>query len=103
MIVQELLSTANYIVSCFCSSANIVNICLKNMHTKACSLEYPGTTVKRFPVPPEFVDWKAAFPAYKPVDYTSEKVLGLPPWADPEIRYRVLLICDVKYTTPPSP
>ncbi|XP_068750030.1 ADP-ribose pyrophosphatase, mitochondrial-like isoform X1 [Montipora capricornis] len=65
---------------------NIVNICLKNMHTKACTLEYPGTTVKRFPVPPEFVDWKAAFPAYKPVDYTSEKVLGLPPWADPEIR-----------------
>lgn len=56
------------------------------MHTKACGLTYPGTDVKRFQVPLELVDWKVAFPDYKPVDYTSEKVLRLPAWADPEIR-----------------
>lgn len=56
------------------------------MHTKACSLTYPGTDVKRFAVPLELVDWKLAFPEYKPVDYTSEKVLSRPAWADPEIR-----------------
>lgn len=68
------------------SSAKTVNVRLKNMHTKACSLTYPGTDVKRFAVPLELMDWKLAFPEYKPVDYTSEKVLSLPAWADPEIR-----------------
>jgi len=56
------------------------------MHTKARSSEYPGTNVKRFPVPSEFVDWKVPFREYKPMDYTSEKVLQNPPWADPDIR-----------------
>ena len=56
------------------------------MHTKACSPEYPCTNVKRYPVPAEFVDWKVSFPDYKPVDYTAQKVLEQPPWADPDIR-----------------
>jgi len=56
------------------------------MHTKARTLVYPGTDVKRFPVPSEFVDWKVPFPEYKPVDYTSERILQRPPYADPEIR-----------------
>lgn len=59
------------------------------MHTKALTLVYPGTDVKRFPVPSEFVDWKVPFPEYKPVDYTSEKILQRPPYADPEIRYNI--------------
>ena len=57
------------------------------MHTKARTLAYPGTDVKRFPVPSEFVDWKVPFPEYKPVDYTSKHILRRPPYADPEIRY----------------
>ena len=60
------------------------------MHTKARSSEYPGTNVKRFPVPSEFVDWKVPFREYKPMDYTSEKVLQNPPWADPDIRLESL-------------
>ena len=60
--------------------------CHFGMHTKACSLEYPCTNVTRFPVPAEFVDWKVSFPDYKPVDYTAQKVLEKPPWADPDIR-----------------
>lgn len=60
--------------------------CHIGMHTKACSLEYPCSNVTRFPVPAEFVDWKVSFPDYKPVDYTAQKVLEKPPWADPDIR-----------------
>lgn len=56
------------------------------MHTKALTLEYPRTDIKKFPVPSEFVDWKVPFPKYKPVDYTAETVLRDPPWADPDIR-----------------
>lgn len=61
--------------------------CNLMMHTKARTLAYPGTDVKRFPVPSEFVDWKVPFPEYKPVDYTSKQILRRPPYADPEIRY----------------
>ena len=61
-------------------------LCHFMMHTKACTLEYPCSNVKRFPVPPEFVNWNVPFPEYKPVDYTSEKILQKPPYADPEIR-----------------
>lgn len=60
--------------------------CHSMMHTKALTSVYPGTDVKRFPVPPEFVDWKVPFPEYKPVDYTSGHILQRPPYADPEIR-----------------
>lgn len=56
------------------------------MHTKARTLEYSGTTVKRFHVPDEFVDWKVSYPDYKPVDYTANNILNKPPYADPEMR-----------------
>ena len=65
------------------------------MHTKARSSEYPGTNVKRFPVPSEFVDWKVPFREYKPMDYTSEKVLQNPPWADPDIRLESQFKTDI--------
>lgn len=63
-----------------------VHCLITNMHTKALTLEYPRTDIKKFPVPSEFVDWKVPFPKYKPVDYTAETVLRDPPWADPDIR-----------------
>jgi len=58
--------------------------------------------VKRFPVPSEFVDWKVPFPEYKPVDYTSEKVLQNPPWADPDIRLEYLKLAYVVILTTSS-
>ena len=76
--------------------------CHLMMHTKARSLEYPCTNVKRFPVPSEFVDWKVPFPEYKPVDYTSEKVLQNPPWADPDIRLEYLKLAYVVILTTSS-
>ena len=60
--------------------------CQQRMHIKARSLEYPGTDKKKFLVPSEYVDWEKAFPEYKPVNYTAEKVRQNPPWADPDIR-----------------
>lgn len=60
--------------------------CQLRMHIKACSSEYPGTDIKKFPVPSEFVDWEKAFPEYNPVNYTAKTVLDKPRWADPEIR-----------------
>ena len=50
-------------------------------------MDYPGTDIKKFPVPSEFVDWEKVFPEYDPVNYTAETVLRKPSWADPEIRY----------------
>ena len=61
-------------------------MCPTAMHTKARTLEYSGTTVKRFHVPDEFVDWKVSYPDYKPVDYTANNILNKPPYADPEMR-----------------
>ena len=59
---------------------------IASMHSKARTPEYSGTNVKRFNVPEKFVDWAESFSDYKPVDYTSEKILAQPPYADPEIR-----------------
>ena len=59
---------------------------LAAMHIKARTPEYSGTHVKRFPVPDEFVDWKMSNPDYKPVDYTADKIINKPPYADPEVR-----------------
>ena len=63
-----------------------ITYCQLRMHIKACSLEYPGTDKKKFPVPSEFVEWEKAFPEYNPVDYTADRVLQEPSWADPDIR-----------------
>lgn len=57
------------------------------MHTKARGPDYPGTSIKKCNVPSEFANWSVAYEDYKPVEYTSEKVLNKPVWADPDIRY----------------
>ena len=48
---------------------------------------YPESDVKRFEVSDPMIPWSVSFPNYKPVDYTSPKVLQKPVWADPELRY----------------
>lgn len=47
--------------------------------------DYQGQ-VARFPVPDDKVPWSAGWPGYKPVEYTSPRVLEAPVWADPDFR-----------------
>ncbi|KAM8962048.1 ADP-ribose pyrophosphatase, mitochondrial [Pelodytes ibericus] len=54
-------------------------------HIKALTSPYPGSQVKRWPVPPEKVSWSMAWPEYQPVEYTAPSVLAQPPWADPPL------------------
>ena len=69
----------------------------RKMHIKARGPSYPETTTKKFPIPDEMVDWHVQFDDYKPVNYTSEKVLKKPAWADPDLRYTTLY-CPLLYT-----
>jgi len=46
---------------------------------------YPGENVQRFHVPEDKVPWTVEFPDYRPVEFTSKKVLNMPVWADPDI------------------
>lgn len=51
---------------------------------------YPETAIKRSEVPDDKVSWKVDFPDYKPTEYTAEKVLKKPVWADPDPRLVIL-------------
>jgi hypothetical protein len=44
---------------------------------------YQGN-VARAPIPDNKVSWTVEWPDYKPVDYTSPRVLKGPVWADPD-------------------
>ncbi|XP_051243223.1 ADP-ribose pyrophosphatase, mitochondrial isoform X2 [Dicentrarchus labrax] len=46
---------------------------------------YPGSKIKRFPVPDDKVHWSQDWPQYNPVSYTDPAVLRKPAWADPDI------------------
>ncbi|KAM3598841.1 uncharacterized protein V6R79_023208 [Siganus canaliculatus] len=54
-------------------------------HAKSRCPLYPGSKIKRFPVPDDKVDWSQNWPQYTPVNYTDPSVLKKPAWADPEI------------------
>nr|XP_046270307.1 ADP-ribose pyrophosphatase, mitochondrial [Scatophagus argus] len=54
-------------------------------HTKSRCSQYPGSNVKRFPVPDCKVDWNQIWKEYNPVSYTDSSVLKKPAWADPDI------------------
>ncbi|XP_004071576.1 ADP-ribose pyrophosphatase, mitochondrial [Oryzias latipes] len=54
-------------------------------HVRARSTQYPGSTVARFPVPDDKVDWSVDWGQYNPVSYTAPTVLKKPEWADPDI------------------
>ncbi|XP_037385636.1 ADP-ribose pyrophosphatase, mitochondrial isoform X2 [Talpa occidentalis] len=58
---------------------------IRNYHIKARVCPYPGSKVKRSPVPDEKVSWLAEWNDYKPVEYTADSVLAGPTWADPLI------------------
>ncbi|XP_047216020.1 ADP-ribose pyrophosphatase, mitochondrial-like isoform X2 [Girardinichthys multiradiatus] len=54
-------------------------------HLKSRCPQYPKSTIERFPVPDDKVDWNQNWPQYDPVSYTAPVVLKKPFWADPEI------------------
>ncbi|XP_067911371.1 ADP-ribose pyrophosphatase, mitochondrial-like isoform X1 [Heterodontus francisci] len=59
---------------------------LKCPHEKARGEVYPGSEIRRFPVPDDKVDWAVPWADYKAVNYTAPSVLRQPPWADPPYR-----------------
>eukprot|EP00057_Strongylocentrotus_purpuratus_P010202 XP_011664676.1 PREDICTED: transient receptor potential cation channel subfamily M member 2 isoform X5 [Strongylocentrotus purpuratus] len=52
------------------------------IHKKSRASPYPGTAMRRFPVPDDKVPWETAFPHYTPVRYTHRSVEEGPHWAD---------------------
>ncbi|XP_078414681.1 ADP-ribose pyrophosphatase, mitochondrial-like isoform X2 [Cetorhinus maximus] len=56
------------------------------IHVKARSSPYPGSRVKRFPVPDGYVSWSIPWRKYEPVDYTADIIKAGPEWADPDFR-----------------
>ncbi|GAA6226107.1 ADP-ribose pyrophosphatase, mitochondrial [Lates japonicus] len=54
-------------------------------HVKARCPQYPGSKIKRFPVPDDKVNWSQNWPQYSPVNYTDPSVTKKPAWADPDI------------------
>ncbi|XP_037544853.1 ADP-ribose pyrophosphatase, mitochondrial [Nematolebias whitei] len=57
----------------------------KAPHVKSRGPLYPGSSIKRFPVPDDKVDWSQKWAEYDPVNYTDPAVLKKPVWADPDI------------------
>uniref|UniRef100_UPI003AAF8267 ADP-ribose pyrophosphatase, mitochondrial isoform X1 n=1 Tax=Centroberyx gerrardi TaxID=166262 RepID=UPI003AAF8267 len=56
-------------------------------HTKSRCPQYPGSKIKRFPVPDDKVDWSRAWPQYSPVNHTDPAVTKRPQWADPDVGF----------------
>uniref|UniRef100_A0A3B5MWS7 ADP-ribose pyrophosphatase, mitochondrial n=1 Tax=Xiphophorus couchianus TaxID=32473 RepID=A0A3B5MWS7_9TELE len=54
-------------------------------HVKSRCPQYPESTIKRFTVPEDKVDWDEKWPQYSPVSHTAPAVLNKPIWADPDI------------------
>uniref|UniRef100_A0A3Q4BCH8 ADP-ribose pyrophosphatase, mitochondrial n=1 Tax=Mola mola TaxID=94237 RepID=A0A3Q4BCH8_MOLML len=64
---------------------NVTQSQLNATHVKARCSQYPGSDVRRFPVPDDKVNWSQSWAQYNPVRYTSLAVLKKPVWADPDI------------------
>ncbi|KAF3700405.1 ADP-ribose pyrophosphatase, mitochondrial [Channa argus] len=71
---------------CSRSSTSIWTMSLSaGLHLKSRCAQYPGSNIKRFPVPDDKVDWSEIWPQYDPVSYTAPSVEKKPEWADPDI------------------
>ena len=55
------------------------------LHLKSRCQPYPGSQIKRFPVPDDKVDWSKVWPQYLPVQHTDPNVASRPTWADPDL------------------
>jgi len=56
-------------------------------HVKALGPDYHGTFIQKLSFPMEYVPWNIEYPVYYPAEYTSDKVMSNPTWADNDIRY----------------
>lgn len=54
-------------------------------HVKSRCAQYPGSKLKRFPVPDDKVDWSHDWRQYNPVNHTDPSLTKKPVWADPDI------------------
>lgn len=54
-------------------------------HVKSRCPQYPGSNIKRFPVPDDKVDWSQNWRQYDPASHTNPSVAKKPVWADPDI------------------
>lgn len=61
-----------------------INFAMISTHFKCRGGTYPRSTVDRFPVPDDKVNWTTEYAEYKPANFTSPSLNGKP-WADPEI------------------
>ncbi|XP_030197754.1 ADP-ribose pyrophosphatase, mitochondrial isoform X2 [Gadus morhua] len=59
------------------------------LHLKSRCQPYPGSQIKRFPVPDDKVDWSKVWPQYLPVQHTDPNVASRPTWADPDLGSKV--------------
>ena len=67
--------------------------CRPHFHAKARCESYPRyPDVVKYPVPDDKVTWDIMFEEYDPVDFTAPSVAKGPVWADPDIKYGVLLL-----------
>lgn len=53
-------------------------------HINCRNAEYLHSTIRRFPVPDEYVHWNIKYPEYAPISYESPSLKGKP-WADSDI------------------
>ena len=57
-----------------------------DMHTKCRNSIYPKSTIERFFVPNDFVNFDTNFPDYNPPNYTADFIKRAS-WADPDVKY----------------
>ena len=57
---------------------------IARLHFKCRNAKYPSSSVDRFPVPEDRIQWITHYPEYAPVNYTSDVVKKQPVWADPD-------------------
>lgn len=83
--------TSHSIRQIYSSGCSLYTTCAATMlssagpHVKSRCPQYPGSNIKRFPVPDAKVDWTQNWPQYNPVSYTDPSVAKKPAWADPDI------------------
>lgn len=77
-------------------TTSMIRSCVTIMasHSKCRSGTYPRSTINRFLVPDDKVNWSTEYKTYDPPIYTSPATYGKP-WADPDIgKPLILIICN---------
>ena len=71
--------------------AALLSVAKNSFHSKCLNGKYSTEKIDRFPVPDHLVGWEVPFEDYKPIEYTTSKILGtdnlegnIPAYADNE-------------------